>query len=490
MTKILTSKLSIVLTQILLMLATSHTVAQSENISIPDIGDSAATALTRADEYRVGNSIVRNLRRTGKVIDDPQINDYLDKLGYSLVSAAEQDNARFHFFLMNEGGINAFALPGGFIGLNYGLIMATESESELASVVAHEIAHITQRHHARQYEFVNKSQVPILAAIIAGIILGTSGHADIGQAAIVGATGGSIQMQLNFTRANEKEADRIGINLLSQAGFDPNSMVDFFSKMQREARFYGTQVPEFLLTHPISEDRMADARNRASKMPNKGNQSSKAYYLVKEKIRVLTADDPAKLVSDYQSREKNKDYPHREAFEYGYAMALHRNQQYGKAYKLLETLVKNDPSRIAYIIEQAKLAHDMKQYDKANKIYQSALSLYPANRTLTYEYANNLIYQNQFKTAAELLREITRKNYVAPEFYKLLSLAEQRLGNFTNSHEAMAEYYYQIGQNHQALTQLNLALKRPEIDFYQESRISARKKLIAEEIKLLSSSTL
>lgn len=429
---------------------------------------------------------MRNLRRTGNIIDDPLINDYLDKLGYSLVAAAEQDDARFHFFLVNENNINAFALPGGFIGLNYGLIMATKSESELASVVAHEIAHITQRHHARQYEFANRSQVPLLAALIAGIILGASGNADIGQAAIAGAAGGSIQMQLNFTRANEKEADRIGIALLSNAGYNPNSMVDFFTKMQREARFYGTQVPEFLLTHPISEDRMADAHNRASKLPAGSTKSSKAYYLLKEKIIALTNDNPDKLVQDYLDRAKNNDYQNAEAFEYGQVLAYHKKQDYKKADAILDKLLSKDPTRIAYILEKAKLAFSMRQFKRANGIYKEALKIYPSNYTITYAYVKSLILQKQYREAIKLIGTQTRRDFLEPEFYKLLSEAEQNIGNLANSHEALAEYYFLIGQNHQAMTQIDLALKIPKLDFYQESRLSARKKIIAEEIKSLA----
>jgi len=457
----------------------------ADDLNIPDIGDTAATALTLNDEKRMGEAVVRNIRRAGILVDDPLLTEYINNLGNKLVSVSSNNHYTFRFFIVDDKSINAFALPGGFIGIHYGLILASRNESELASVLAHEIAHVTQRHHARAYNLGQDYETPVLAALIAAIVLGANGS-ELGQAALASIAGGTAQLAINFTRANEKEADRLGIKMLNQAGYDAHSMASFFEQMYKESRLYGSQGPEFLRSHPVTQNRMAEAKLRANQMSLHQPPSSTSYHLMKERIKLLNQADDKKLLQHFSGQLKNKTYINKEAAQYGYAIALLKNDKLVKAKQTITTLRKKSPARIAYIITEAKIAAKARKYKLAIQTFEEALEDYPDNEPLTVNYIATLIENKQFNKAKAVLDKRLRKSSSYPVLYKDLSLVEAKIGNRAESHEAMANYYYRIGQTHQALNQINLALKVPGIDFYLESRLSARKKALQDEIKILS----
>lgn len=453
----------------------------AENIALPDIGDSAATAMTPEQERRTGQAIIRNIRRAGGIIDDPLATEYINQLGYKLVSHSQANHKDFAFFIINDHDINAFALPGGFIGLNYGLILNSQSESELASVLAHEIAHVTQRHHARAYNLATENNIPVIAALIAAVVLG-SNNSELGEAAMASLAAGTIQRQIDFTRENEKEADHIGISLLSDAGFDPFSMGDFFDTLHRQSRLYGTQAPEFLRTHPVNENRVADAKNRASQYPRAQLKNEFDFYLAKNRLRALTHKEPAELLNSFKQNLLSGRYTNKSAEEYGYALSLINNKKFTEAETLLKKLLEQEPQRIAYLLANAQLKNAAGQPGKALILYKNALSLYPKNNALSLPYVATLLEMKQAKKAVQTLTPLIHVNTNHPELFHLLAQAEGQLGNTANQHEAQADYYFNIGQTHQALTQLELALKDPAADFYQRSRIEARQLFFKEEL--------
>ena len=459
----------------------------SQQIALPEIGQSGGAIVTPEQERRAGEAVVRNIRRAGGILDDPLVNDYLNHLAYRLVSNSDTQHPQFEFFMINDRVINAFALPGGYIGVNYGLLLGTKSESELASVLAHEIAHVTQRHHARAYEFSEGSNIPYLAAMIAAMILGAQGTqtGEVGQAALAAITAGSIQQQINFTRANEKEADYIGIQLLADSGFDPYSMAAFFQKLDRESRLYGPQAPEFLRTHPVNESRIADATNRAEQMQRAISPNPKSYYLMRARLQVITATDKKVVRNGFAKTLKSGRYLDRDAEQYGYALSLIETGEFTQARKILNGLIKRDPNRIAYLLERARLESKANQHTQAIKHFKQALKNYPGNGPLTLAYAQALLHAGEAKDAQQLLTEYLRHKPSDPHFYKLLAEAEADLGHSANTHVAMGEYYYRIGQTHQAIDQLSLALQNKSLDFYSTSRIEARLSEFKEEIALL-----
>jgi len=455
---------------------------------LPDIGEAAAGVATPTEEKLTGEAVMRNIQRAGKIINDPLIDSYLNHLGYKLIAAGDSRMTDFHFFLVDNSAINAFALPGGYIGIHYGLILATRTESELASVMAHEIAHVTQRHHARAYDFGGNNSLPVLAALIAAMVLGAKGD-QVGQAAIASMAAGNIQSQINFTRANEKEADNIGIELLANAGFDPESMAEFFDQLHKQTRLYGPQAPEFLRTHPVTDTRIADAENRASHFKHITPQNSEAFHLMRNRIEVLTTDNQRKLQKRFADNLESGRYTNENAERYGYALSLLQTGDFKLAAQQLQKLLQQEPQRIAFLIAQADLEFRQGQVSQALSRYRAALKLYPENPALTLGYAETLLNANQAKQAQQILHDFLRDRDRNPRFYHLLAEAEAKLGHTAQSQMAMGEYYYRIGHNQQAVTQLNLALKDTSLDFYESARIEARLKELKAEIAALQAST-
>ncbi|GMR16416.1 MAG: M48 family metalloprotease [Gammaproteobacteria bacterium] len=442
----------------------------NNSIDLPDIGDNAGN-ISPAEEYRTGEAVIRNIRRAGGVLDDPLIQGYLNELGYRLVAPSETQQV-FNFFLIKDHGINAFALPGGFIGINAGLILATKSESELAGVMAHEIAHVTQRHFARRFE-QDSNSIPIIAALIAAMVLGSQNN-DIGQAALASVAAGSAQKQLNFTRANEKEADRIGIKLLTNAGFNPHGMATFFDTMDKQSRFFGDSLPEFLRTHPVNPARISDAKHRASQYPNVLKTSSINYHLLRTRLKVLASDDEVALLKDFASMLQAGNYQNKEATRYGYALALQANKKYNQALSQTRILLKQNPQVIAYNILKAQIETNAKKYSAAIKTFQKLLTIYPGNNTINLYYVGTLLKANKVKLAHTILQAQISSSTKTPELYRLLAETQAKLNKPANSHQSLAEYYYLLGQTHDAIKQLEIGLKTPNIDFYLTTRLEAR----------------
>lgn len=464
-----------------LICTTSFT--RAKELDLPDIGDSGAALMTPAQERRVGEAVMHNLRRAGMIVDDPITTAYLNQLGYRLLAQRDNpDQTTFTFFLVNDKSINAFALPGGFIGVNYGLVMETDSEDELASVLAHEIAHVTQRHYARAYDMGKSSELPVLAAIIAAIVLGAQGNADVGQAAIATAAGASAQHQINFTRHNEEEADRIGIHLLAKAGFDPEMMADFFEKLDKQARLYGSNVPAFLLDHPVNSERITDARNRAQQLPRPKPHDELMYFLMRDRIIAESSSDKQAAEKKFQEKLKQSQGEREIALRYGYALSLMRLEKYEQAQKQVDILLAHDPQRIVFLLAKAEINMRAGHMQPAINTFESALKLYPANPALTYNYANALIQERRYNKAERVLTTFLKTPTDNPNFYQLLARATTKTGKPASAHEALAEYYYQVGQLHQAIDQIKLALKIKHLDFYTTARLEAQLARIKEEV--------
>ena len=464
---------STIIAFILICFIPTTVLAAAENLALPDIGDSSATSLTPADEKRIGQDMMRSIRQSGSLINDPEIENYVRNLGYRLVSASDEGAAGFNFYVIDNPTINAFAMPGGYVVIHSGLILASRSESELAGVMAHEIAHVTQHHLARSYEKASQMNMPLTAAVIAAILLGAS-NPQMGQAALAASMAGGTQAQLDFTRANEREADRVGMQMLAGAGFDPNGMPSFFERLQQEYRFASSGLPEFLSTHPVTLNRIADSRNRAAQYPHGLETDSINYHLIKAKLRVLEAKDPAKLAQRVGEDLAQGRYDNQTAERYTYALALQRTGQYAEAHSQLQRLLKQDPGRIAYLLALASVEADAKQPAAARAVYRKGLDLYPDNALLTLSYAAFMLQQQDNRNAAALLQEYTRTRSTPARAYELLAEAESRNGNKGISHIALADYYQALGETPTAIEQLLLARRSRGLDFYHQSLIEAK----------------
>ncbi|WP_289283810.1 M48 family metallopeptidase, partial [Methylophaga sp. UBA5088] len=302
------------------------------DIALPEMGDSAGELISPREELEIGQAFFWRLQQSTDLVEDPEVNSYIQSLGYRLASNSNEPNLNYTFFVVPDGTVNAFATPGGYVGVNSGLILTAANEDELASVMSHEIAHITQRHILRSFENSKRMTIPRTAAMIAAALLGAA-DPKAGSAAIMAVQAGSIQSQIDYTRANEAEADNIGMQTLVRSGFNPEAMPSFFEKLQQASRFYGGDaVPEFLRTHPVTTSRIADARGRASQLSVKPRLSDhEQFYLIKEKLRVMTAQDSGELIEYYQHQLTRDDLVNKDPVNYGYVLALIKNAQYTAA---------------------------------------------------------------------------------------------------------------------------------------------------------------
>ena len=450
----------------------------STAIELPNIGISANTVMSPADEQKLGEAFIRQLRRQVKIIDNPQINNYINALGNRLASYSNNPEQHFHFFVVNEPSLNAFAIPGGFVGIHSGLILKTRSESELASVIAHEIAHVTQRHIARMIEASQGFSLPTIAALIAAVLAGAADNGQIGQAAIAAVMAGNVQMQINFTRTHESEADRVGMQTLARAGFDPRDMPRFFERLQASSRYYGN-VPEFLRSHPVTTDRIAEARDRAEKYPLQAQGDTRLYHLTKAQLLVLISNDKKNLSNRLKNMLITGRYRDERAIRYAIALSLLETRQSKGVETQIDWLFKNDGDRISYRLLKAKLAFLQNKPAKAMQIYDKALEVYPDDKMLGLDYAEKLLQNNAAHKAKMILLRIPSLSN--PNYYRLLAKAYQLTGAIAEAHLALAESYYIIGQTSLALEQLKLARQQNKLNFYLASRIAARyKKLEAE----------
>ncbi|MFQ5469830.1 MAG: M48 family metalloprotease [Gammaproteobacteria bacterium] len=458
-------------------------------IDLPRIGDTSESFLSLEEEQKLGDEFMRNIRQSVDIIDDPEIKDYIQSLGHRLATQGNVDGRKFTFFVVDNDEINAFAGPGGYIGIHSGLILTSKSESELASVIAHEIAHVTQRHLARAFETATRMQLPATAAIIAAIILGNR-KGDLGEAALAATVAGSVQNQINFTRGNEKEADRVGVELLAKSGFDPRAMPKFFERLHQAVHQIENQQLEFLQTHPVTTSRIADTSNRAEQYPATEAPNDNLYHIIKARLKIMKNNSTDNLVR-FENLLAEKKYENKTSAIYGYALSLLNKGHYKKARSQINKLIRQSPENITFQILLAKIELAQNDFTSALKIFTDSLSIYPNHHPLTMLYAKALIQNGEPENARRILRDHLRNYEASPDIYNYLAQAETEMGNDIAAHQALAEYYYLIGQNPTAIQQLDFALRiakhslsiKPELTETEQqiSKIEARLKQLHAE---------
>jgi beta-barrel assembly-enhancing protease len=447
---------------------------------LPDLGDVSQSELSPQLERRLGESIMREVRADRSYSDDAEITDYLYTLGYRLVAASADSRQEFNFFLIDDPQVNAFALPGGFVGINSGLILTAQSESELAGVVSHEVAHVTQRHMARMLAQQKQSQITSLAALAVAILAARSSP-ELSQAAIVTATASSVQSSINYTRDHEREADRVGFQVLERAGFDAHAMAVFFERMQRATRFYETNAPAFLRTHPITYERIADMQNRAQNLPYRQVPDSLDFQLMRAKIRAAQ-DTPQDSVAFFEESLLERKYLSEAASRYGLVSALIRAKAYARAGKELQILHKALPASPAVDTLAARFYIASGDATSALQTYRDSLRSHPGYRALIYDYAEALLGDRQPGEALKLVESRLQNSVSDSRLYALQAKSYAALDKRLPQHRAQAEAYYRVGNLRGAIEQLVLAQKSGDGDFYQLSSVDARlRELRAQE---------
>jgi predicted Zn-dependent protease len=450
------------------LLAVSGATAQN----LPDLGDASQAEFSPAQERRLGESIMREIRMDRSFYDDAEVTDYINGLGERLVARSSASRYSFDFFMIRDPQINAFALPGGFIGVNTGLVLSAQSESEVASVLAHEIAHVTQRHIARMLARQQQNQLASLAAL-AVAILASRASSEVAQAAVAFGQAGIIQSQLNFTRDNEREADRVGLQLLEEAGFDPRAMATFFERLQRATRLYEGGAPSYLRTHPLTFERIADVQSRVENLPYRQVPDSLEFQLIRAKLR-SESEAPREAIAWFRESLAERKFLSEAASRYGLAASLLRADNAAAAAKELEALRK--VAQASPVIETlaCRIRTASGQAEAAFACYRDALKRYPDYRALTYDYAEALLRNRRPEAALKLVEERLRVRTEDYKLYLLQARSYAMLNKRLAQHRAQGEAYARMGNISGAVEQMQLAVKSGDGDFYQLSSAEAR----------------
>jgi beta-barrel assembly-enhancing protease len=455
-------------------------------IDLPDMGDSSGTIISPAEEKVLGEAFFRSLHAQVAINQDAEIQEYIQTIGQRLAANSDGPSLPFHFFVVMENDINAFAGPGGYVGVNSGLIVLTEAESELASVMAHEIAHVTQRHLYRAAEAAGRLSIPTMAATLAAILLGTQSPA-LGQAAIMAIMGSSVQFQIDFTRENEMEADRVGMQTLQESKYDPRSMPAFFERLQQSSRYYGRDVPEFLRTHPVTASRISDTRGRAEAYPYRQYPDSLSYQLIKAKLKVLAGKEGPGTAKYFQSRLTQGTSEQRAVARYGTGLVALKAQKYNEAESIFQDLAKQYPGQAHYATALARTALESKNYRVALARYQKLTEQFPNNEAIKLEYITALVRSGEPQTAKLNLSSLSYNTQSLPVYFELLAQVYNDLKQPSESHRYLAEYYYAMGQIQDAIFQIRLAqqskglnqhlsaILRERHDFFLNEQIEAKR---------------
>ena len=450
--------------------------AGSSDFNLPQIGEAGADVISPQQEYAIGLQVINELRDAGIIVNDPLLQEYIDGLGRSLSSHSDNPELNFGFFIIDDSEINATTLPGGFIVVNSGLVLMTDNEDELAGVLAHEIGHVTQRHLARQLEDQKDRSFLDFATMLAGILAATkTSDPDVAMGALATAQGSIIQHQINYTRGDESEADRVGIATLARAGYQPQGLIDFFTKMQSLSSLNGyDKIPAFLMDHPLDLTRIAEARSRAEQLHVPARPDSRNYVLMKARLKALQDDSTQSLQAYFQAGVTSNRGWDQAAMRYGLALVYGREGRYADASAIMASLASEYDDVTAFRIGLANSEMQAGNTTDAIKTYQAALRLFPDSKPLILSYANDLIEAGRPKDATDLLTTLTTGRQADPEALRLAAKSYDKLNDSADSHYYMSEYYLASGLPSDAVDQLRIALATPGLTSVQQQRYRAR----------------
>jgi len=459
----------------------------NSDFNLPQIGTAGGDVITPQQEYEIGLQVINELRDAGLILDDPLLQQYVQDLGRQLSSHSDNPQLNFGYYLLDEDDINASTLPGGFVVVNSGLFLFTDNEDELAGVMAHETGHVTQRHLSRQLEDERDQSFLNIATMLAAVLAASrSNNPDVAMGALATAQGEIIQHQINYTRGDESEADRVGMATLARAGFQPKGMVDFFAKMNSQFSSLNgyDQIPQFLLDHPLDLARMADLQNRAEQLYVPERPESRSYALMKARLMSMQNNDTVdKMLAYFKSGVDSTKGWDQVAKRYGLALTQQKAGDYADAISGMQSLVAQYDDVIPFRIGLADAQMHAGKVPDAIGSYAAALRLFPDSAPLILSYAGDLIDAGKPANAVDLLTPLTSAKRGGPDALRLLAKAYDKKGDSADSHYFMSEYYLVNGLPADAVDQLRIALATPGINNVQRQRYNARLHRVEEEAK-------
>jgi beta-barrel assembly-enhancing protease len=447
--------------------------AQSAVAALPDLGDESTSVLSARDERKLGETAVNQLRAAGVIMNDPEVNAYLTELVERLRVGSPEVKQKFEVFAVNDPGINAFALPGGYLGVNLGIIVLAQTESELAGVLAHEMAHVTQSHIARSLAGQQRAGWVSLAALALAILAARS-NGQVAQAAVATSQAYSIQSQLDYTREFEREADRIGFQMMEKSKLDPHAMPAMFERLQRATRANDNAlVPNYLRTHPVTYERIADAQARAANVTYRQPKESEDFHYVRALVRSYLGERADTRVY-FEDQLKERKFNHEAATRYGLVAALLQSKDFVAAKRELNLLEAMNPNHPMVEAMAGLVLQESGDRPEALKRYASALSRYPMHKQLYVDYPEALLKQNDTKAAVTFMETALARFPTDPTLYEIAARANAKLGNKLQQHRYLGEAYARSGNLQGAVEQFTLATRAADGDFFQASMVQAR----------------
>ncbi|KPV41117.1 hypothetical protein AN478_04220 [Thiohalorhabdus denitrificans] len=425
---------------------------------LPSLGSQSGGALTATQEQQIGQEFLAQARRELTFVEDPEVLGYVRAIGHRIAAQTDFDAYPFHFYVVEDPSLNAFAVPGGHIFLHSGLIEATDSAAELAGVLAHEIAHITQRHLARQVAASQETQLQSLLLVLAGVMAGMQGQGEAAQALVAGASAYSQQEMLSYSRSHEHEADRLGVGYLARSGFEPEGLPAFLEELQNWSSLQGQAPPAYMSTHPLTRDRISDARNRASRMRAAAESTplgEGTYQRVRARVQAVTAESPEQAYRRFA--EQVEDDPQDQAARYGLSLAARFTGRTEEALDLLRDLIEQAPEEVAYRGSLAEALLEAGRPEEAIRSLRAALERRPGAPELREQLGRAQLAAGDAEAARDILKEVTRDHPRRASSHRALGEAYSRLGDSIRAHRAEAEARWIAGQRAEALQQLRLA---------------------------------
>lgn len=451
----------------------------SADIKLPSLGDSTSGIISQQQEHELGRAWLMAYRSRINEHHDPFLSDYLEQLLYKLVSHSELEDRRLELITINNPSMNAFAVPGGVIGIHTGLFRYAKSEHQLSSVLAHEIAHLSQRHFARRVEAQRKNTAATLAGMLASLVLAATVGGDAGLAGLTASQAASQQSSLNYSRQNEQEADRLGLKTMVSAGMDPRAMSAMFEEMLRITRYTGSRPPEFLLTHPLTENRVADARNRINQLPPRQYLDNLEFHLMRARA-LIAIDNNASVSLNRFQHELQGNTLNSQAARYGVVLSYIALGNYTKAKESLKLLLQKFPNNLTYQMADIDLDRAQKKYDRAISKTKKLLAYRSDSYPLRISLAESYLKANRYLESEQMLDTLTLSHPNSPEVWFQLAEVRGLAGNISGVHQARARYFILNGVFDQARDQLGYARKLLVNDFKQTAIIDQQLRDLAK----------
>jgi beta-barrel assembly-enhancing protease len=448
--------------------------ARADDLNLPELGNSISGVVSPQQERELGQVFLRLYRSRVPEYDDPLLTAYLENVLAKVARSSELNDKHLDLIVISNPQINAFAAPGGVVGVHSGLFLYAQSEGELAGVLAHELAHLSQRHFARGVEKSQSASLPTIAGMLAGLILMAGGAGDAGMAAIASTQAAGMQSSLRFSRQNEQEADDIGIQTLVAAGYDPTAMTSMFEHMLDATRFMGQRVPEFLLSHPVTEQRIAESRARLNNLKLQAHYpDNPEYHLMRARVQLYYAESPQLAIKRFQS-EIDGNTDNVDASRYGLALAQTKAHQYDEAEKNFRALLQMYPGQNTIMLGLATLNFEREQYSTALTQVDVILKNDPKHYPARMLQAKALRYSKKYLDAESVLQRLSIDRPDDAEVWYDLAEAHGQAGNIPGVHLARAEFFILNGIYDKARQQLAYAQKLLANNYVATEKIKQR----------------